>query len=185
MGKPKQLLPLGDRPVVVRCLESLKGAGIDDIVVVVGPDGDSAGEEVKAVVEAFPVKVVRNETPGADMSQSLRAGLAKVDPAASGVFVCLADQPLVKAETLVNLSLRHVERPGMIIVPVYCGKKGHPPLLPREIAAEIYSLPTLRDLMVKHSGRLYRLEVPDEGVLLDMDTWEDYQRMLERFSHLR
>lgn len=182
MGKAKQLLPLGDRPAIVRCLESIRRAGIDDIVAVVGPKDGKTGDEIIEAIKEFPVTVVRNEVPEADMSQSLRFGLRNVRAAASGVFVCLADQPLVKAETLMSMYLQHLEKPGMIILPVYHGKKGHPPLLPREIAAELDVLPTLRDLIGKHSREVYRLEVIDEGVVIDMDTREDYQRILERFS---
>ena len=178
MGRPKQLLSLGGRPAIVRCLESIRGASINDIIVVVGPTGD----EIVKAIEAFPATIVRNETPDADMSESVRIGLKSVNDASSGVFVCLADHPLVKAETFISMCLCHAERPGAIVVPVYRGRKGHPPLLPRGILAEIETVPTLSDLIGRHSEKVYRLEVSDEGVVLDMDTWEDYQRILDRFS---
>jgi CTP:molybdopterin cytidylyltransferase MocA len=151
---------------------------IDDTVVVVGQDAD----EIVAAIKAFPMTIARNKDPESDMSQSLRVGLAMVSPAASGVFVCLADQPMVKSETLVSMCLCHLEKPGMIIIPVFHGERGHPPLLPREIAAEIDTVPTLRDLIEKHSGKVCRLEMTDEGIVLDMDTWQDYLRMRERFA---
>jgi len=151
---------------------------IDDTVVVVGQDAD----EIVAAIEAFPMTIARNRDPESDMAQSLRVGLAKVSPGASGVFVCLADQPMVKTETLIRICLCHLEKPGMIIIPVFQGEKGHPPLLPREILAEIVAVQSLRDLIERYSGKVYYLEMTDEGIVLDMDTWEDYQRMLERFS---
>jgi molybdenum cofactor cytidylyltransferase len=158
-------------------MESIRGAMIDNTVVVLRQDAD----EIVAAIEAFPMTIARNKDPESDMSQSLRVGLAKVSPAASGVFVCLADQPLVKSETLMRMRLCHLEKPGMIIIPVFHGKKGHPPLLPREIAAEIYAVPTFRDLIERHSDKIYHLDLSDEGIVLDMDTWEDYQRIRERF----
>ncbi len=176
MGRSKQLLPLDGRPAIVRCLESIRGASVDDIVVVVGANGD----EVLEAIKEFLVTVVRNETPGADMAESVRVGLKKVSPACSGVFVCLVDHPMVKAETLISMRSCHAQKPHSIILPIYRGEKGHPPLLPREILAEIDVLPTLRDVIQKHSGKVYCLAVNDEGVVLDMDTWEDYQRMLLR-----
>lgn len=178
MGRPKQLLPLGDRPAIVRCLESIREAMIDDVVVVVGTNAD----DIVAAIDAFPVAIARNEDPGSDMSQSLRVGLAEVSPVTSGVFVCLADQPMVRSETLIRMCLCHLEKPGMIIIPVFHGEKGHPPLLPKEIIAEIDVVPTLRDLIERHSGKVYHLEMTDKGIVLDMDTWEDYQGMIERFS---
>ncbi len=178
MGRPKQLLPLGDRPAIVRCIESIREAMIDDTVVVVGQDAD----DIVAAIDAHPVTIARNKDPGSDMSQSLRVGLAKVSPVTSGVFVCLADQPMLRSETLIRMCLCHLEKPGMIIIPVFHGGKGHPPLLPKEIIAELDVVPTLRDLIERHSGIVYHLEMTDKGIVLDMDTWEDYQGMIERFS---
>ncbi len=178
MGKTKQLLPLGGRPAIVRCLESITGASVNDIVVVVAVNCD----EILAAIEDFAVTIVQNEIPDGDMSESVRVGFGKVSPVCSGVFVCLADHPMVKAETLITMRRCHAERPHAMILPVYHGQKGHPPLLPREILAEIKVCPTLRDVIQKHSGEVYCLAVDDEGVVLDMDTWEDYQRMLPRFS---
>jgi len=177
MGRPKQLLSLGGRPAIVRCLENISGAMIDDIVVVVGTNAD----DIVAAIDALPVTIARNKDPESDMSQSLRVGLAKVSPVASGVFVCLADQPMVRSETLIRMCLCHLEKPGMIIIPVFHGEKGHPPLLPKEIIAEIDVVPTLRDLIERHSGIVYHLEMADKGIVIDMDTWEDYQGMIERF----
>ncbi|MBI5118194.1 nucleotidyltransferase family protein [Candidatus Poribacteria bacterium] len=202
MGKPKQLLPLGERPVIVHCLETIRGAGIDDIVVVVGSNSD----EILQAIEAFTpitvrnripesdrfaptfdfrpstIRVVQNETPEADMCESVRVGLKKINPASPGIFICLADHPLVKAETFMGMRRCHAERPGAIILPVHKGKRGHPPLLPREILAEIDAVRTLRDLIRRHSKEVHCLDVNDEGVVFDMDTREDYQRILERYS---
>lgn len=176
MGKLKQLLPLGGCPTIVRCLEGIRGASVDDIVVVVGANGD----EIMAAINKFAVTIVRNETPEADMSESVRVGLKKVSPACSGILVCLADHPMVKAETLIRMCRCHAAQPHAIILPVYRGEKGHPPLLPRELLSEIDAFPTLRDLIQEHSEEVHYLAVNDEGVVLDMDTWEDYQRMLLR-----
>ncbi|HTR45186.1 MAG TPA: nucleotidyltransferase family protein [Thermodesulfovibrionales bacterium] len=178
MGRSKPLLPLGNRPAIIHCLENLRQAGIDDIVVVVGKEGD----EIRGTIGSFPATVVRNGIPGADMSQSVRIGLAKIDPASTGILVCLADQPLVTAKTFISLRHSHAERPDRIIVPLFNGRRGHPPLLPEKIAAEITTVPTLRDLIERHSGEVWYVEVHDEGVVLDMDTEEDYERMAERYS---
>jgi CTP:molybdopterin cytidylyltransferase MocA len=178
MGRSKPLLPLGSRPVIIHCLENLIRAGIDDIIVVVGKGGD----EIKEEIGLFPVKVVRNNIPDSDMSSSVRIGFAAIHPASTGVLICLADQPLVAAETFVSLRLSHTERPDRIIVPRFNGRRGHPPLLPEKIAGEIKTVPMLRDLIERHSQEVCYLEVHDEGVVLDMDTMEEYEKMVERFS---
>src|SRR6516165_8246034 len=95
MGTCKQLLPVGDRTAVARCLETIVAAGLEDIIVVVG----AGSEEVVELVRPFPVTVVRNRSPDSDMAQSVRTGLAAVADSATGVCVALADHPLVRPET--------------------------------------------------------------------------------------
>src|SRR5512138_1846744 len=87
MGTCKQLLPLPDRPAVLRCVEGIAAAGIDDLVVVLGPEG----EEVRNALRGAPVRFALNDDPESDMAGSVRVGLAAVDRSRSAVFVCLCD----------------------------------------------------------------------------------------------
>jgi len=65
---------------------------------------------------------------------------------------------------------------------VYEGRKGHPTLFPRAILEEIAALPTLRDVVRKDPARVREIDVGDEGVILEMDTPEEYARLLSRLS---
>lgn len=178
MGACKQLLPLGDRPAVVRALESIVAAGIGEIIVVIGP----AGEPVAEAVRPFPVTIVRNHEPGSDMTGSVRAGLRAVSPDAAGLFIALADHPLVEPATYREMLRQHVREPEAILVPVHAGKRGHPPLFPRPLMAEIGRFATLRDLLGAHSDMVRFIDVPDAGVVLDMDTPEDYREVTSLFA---
>ena len=176
MGSCKQLLPLPDRPAVVRCVESIMAARIDDVVVVVGSEGD----KVARAVAGLPVTVVRNVVPESDMAGSVRVGLEAIDRAAGGVFVCLCDHPLVSAETLAAMRRHWTERGDAIVIPRHGGTKGHPTLFPRPLLAELATLPTLREVIGRHRDKVSFLDVTDEGTVLDMDTWEEYQGLLGR-----
>ncbi len=178
MGTSKQLLPVGDRPAVVRCLETIVAAAVEDIVMVVAPDG----EAVVDLVTPFSVTIARNEQPDSDMAQSVRAGLSAISPEATGVCIALADHPLVRPETYRTLLDCHAREPGGIHIPVHGGRRGHPTIFPRPVLEEIAFLPTLRDIIEAHFGRVRSVEVPDPGVALDMDTPEEYRRILERFG---
>ena len=48
MGRPKALLPIGDRLSVVRCVEALRHAGVAEVVVVVAA-GATGGAVARAV----------------------------------------------------------------------------------------------------------------------------------------
>jgi molybdenum cofactor cytidylyltransferase len=173
MGKLKQLLLLNGKPMIRHCLDSILSSGLRDIVVVLG----SGGSEMNNTLNGLPVSVVFNEDPESDMTASVRTGLREVDDASTGILVSLADQPLVSSETIRTLVRAHIREPDKIIIPVYKTKKGHPVLLPKGLLKDIFERGTLRDVINKHSGRVRLLSVSDEGVVLDVDTIEDYRKM--------
>jgi len=178
MGRCKQLLPLDGRPVIVYVLESLLAAGPAEVIVVTSP----AGSGIEAAVAHLPVTFTRNGELGSDMAQSLRVGLARMAPAASGVLVCLADIPLVASGTYRRLLEEHEHRPDAILIPSYQGRRGHPILVPCAAMAEIYRQSTLRNVVRNNEHLVYHVEVDDSGVLEDMDTPEDYRRIASRLA---
>jgi molybdenum cofactor cytidylyltransferase len=176
MGAKKQLLPVQGRPAVVRCLESLGDARAAEIILVVNPE---SGDIVDAAKD-FSVRITVNEMPESDMAASVKTGLACIDRDATGVLVCLCDHPLVRPATLAAMVSAHARMPDAIIIPVYHGRKGHPTLFPRSLLGELEIRATLRDVIGHHRAKISFLDVDDEGVILDMDTPEDYRRILDR-----
>lgn len=177
MGRSKQLLPLGDKPVIFRCLETLFAAGLKDVIVVLGP----SGQAVEEVIESLPVTIVWNKAPDSDMADSVRAGMQELPETASAVLVCLVDHPLIKPETIQTLLRCHGQEVNALIVPSYKGKKGHPPLFPRSVIGELFQVATLRDVVHKDPARVRVVEVRDPGTVVDMDTPADYQKILESY----
>lgn len=173
MGRCKQLLPLGGTTVLGRCLDTLAAAGLDDIVVVVSP----AGEAVAAEARRYTVRVVVNPEAGGDMASSLLAGRNVLATGVSGVIVALCDYPLVQPSSVVRLVEFHAAEPDRIIIPSHEGRRGHPLLVPRLILDELQGDLTLRDLVRRDPDRLRTIEVDDPGILLDMDTPEEYRRL--------
>jgi molybdenum cofactor cytidylyltransferase len=171
MGTCKQLLLLEGKTVLARCLETLLRGGIDEVVVVVAPSGDA----VMQAAQSYPVRVVRNAQSDGDMAASIRTGREALSASVTGVVIALCDYPLVRAETITRLAEAHRLEPGNIIVPCHDGHRGHPPLLPRPLLDNLET--TLRDLLRDHKELIHHLELPDDGVLIDMDTPEDYHRI--------
>lgn len=149
---------------------------MDDVIVVIRP----GAADVLDAIRGFPVRLAVNDRPGSDMAASVRAGLEAMNPGPRGILVCLSDYPLVKPSTLAAMKQEHLAGPDAIVIPTHRGRKGHPTLFPRSALAEIATLPTLRDIIRRHRDLIVHLEVDDEGILLDMDTPEDYRRILER-----
>jgi molybdenum cofactor cytidylyltransferase len=178
MGRMKHLLPIGDRSVIRHCLERIVSAGINDIVVVLGLNGRDIANDVLG----FGVKIVINPDPESEMAGSVRCGLRLVDASSTGVLVCLSDHPLVSQETFGTLLRHHYENPDRIIVPFHHGRRGHPTLFPARVIEEIFSGIRLNEIVNRSPERLIRADVIDEGVLLDMDTPEDYRKVLQKMG---
>jgi molybdenum cofactor cytidylyltransferase len=180
MGTSKQLLRLGNKTVIRHCVDTLAAAGIRDIVVVCGAEYDSCAK----VLEGTGASIVKNEAKDSQMADSVRIGLQALEGEIpySGVIVSLSDHPLVSEETCRTIVKLHREMPGKIIVPAFKGRRGHPSLFPVEVISNIFFLRTLRDLIRDEGDRVLVVDVPDEGIVLDMDTEEDYRAIAARFA---
>ncbi len=177
MGKLKQLLPLADKSAIRHCLDAIRWAGIGSVTVVLGP----GHEIVRKEISGYPVRIAVNEKEGSEMAESVRAGLASL-PSVAGVLVCLADHPLVSGDTLGTIVETHIRRPDRIVIPSYHGRRGHPCLFPADAARRVFSGMNLRQIIAADPSRVEYVEVDDEGVVLDMDTEEDYRVMLKKFG---
>ena len=175
MGTCKQLLDLGGKTVLARCLDTLLSGGVKQIVVVVGP----GGERVAAEAGRFPVEIAVNQARGGDMALSVLVGRQRLPPRISGAIVALCDYPLVSPETINYLSVVHTAAPESILIPRHGGRKGHPTLFPVGLLDDLACGGTLRDLVHRHQEGVSLLDTGDAGILQDMDTPEDYQRMLK------
>ena len=178
MGTSKPLLPLGDRPVIRHCFDTSVAAGIRQVIIVINARDNGIPEAMHDTL----AKIVRNTVPDSQMSDSVRTGLAAIEDGCSGVLVCLSDHPLVSVGTYKAIISAHQEAPDRIIIPVCNGRRGHPTLFPPSAVQEIASGAVLRDVIRKDASRLSLLDVADEGVLLDMDTDDDYRRIVEKFK---
>ena len=178
MGRPKQLLPLGGKPALVHSLDAIAGAGIEDVVVVLNA---LVGRAAK-IIRHLPVNIVFNNDPASEMADSVRIGLSSVHASSSGVLVHLADYPLISADTVRALMAMHSDEPDKILIPAYEGAKGHPCLFPKHLAMEVFQGNTLKQIVHRDNARIRIVQVRDEGILLDMDTEEDYTAMLRLHS---
>jgi molybdenum cofactor cytidylyltransferase len=166
-------LPLGDRTVLQRCVESVRDA-VHRIYVVTGWQADRA----RALLEPYPsVELIPNPSFRQGMFSSIQAGLARVR--AERAFLTPGDYALI-SPTVYD---RMLQVEAEIVIPTCGRKKGHPVLLDRTAIAEILALPAdaiLRDY-IRAKGYT-TLEVEDEGILLDIDTPQDYQALRARLG---
>ena len=178
MGRSKPLLPLDEKTVLQVVLEALRAASPQQIVLVLGPTGEAIAERLAA--EA--VQIVWNRAAGSEMGDSLRSVLPHLPEGGQGVMICLGDQPLILPATYQRLAEEFRRQPEAILQPQYQGRKGHPVLLPQSRFREIASRSSLRELLAAHPDRRRLIPCQDPGILLDMDTPDDYRQVLTRWA---
>ncbi len=119
------------------------------------------------------------------MAESVRLGIEAMRPDAVGALIGLVDHPLVQAETLEQLTAAAAASPERIIIPTFQGRRGHPTFFPGELLREIYQGHNLREIIGRHPESITLVPVADEGVVLDMDTPEDYREICRRLEEGR
>ena len=115
-------------------------------------------------------------------SSSLKAGLRAVTEEADAVLFLLGDQPLVTTETINRILAAYETSPSSpIVLPVFEGKRGNPALFSRETFSRIETLSEdqgARPLFDEYAGQILTVPVADSSIHFDIDTEEDYQRLL-------
>lgn len=178
MGQPKMLLPWKGNTVIGHLLEKIALCPVDEIILVYGANQD---EILKAAV-TYPVRTVFNpEFSNGSMLVSLQAGLRQISHAMGAFLVILGDQPAISPDTIKSMIGLYGSSPEKLIIPSYKMHRGHPWLIDISLKDEILALQepqTLRDFLKKHEAEINYLVVNDPYVLEDMDTPEDYQRLI-------
>ncbi len=182
MGGGKLLLPLGEKTVIERTVEALWKAGITDIVVVIGVYGLA----VQRALRSFPVRFAYNLDPNSEMMESIRCGLRGIDPTSIAAFCVLpGDMPLVRPETVRKVVAELLASDRAIAVPVYRSRRGHPVVFRSNLYNLVLTFRSQQGLRPLVHGDLMQVllvEVEDEGVVADLDSWDDYRRLLRLWS---
>lgn len=173
MGAFKPLLPLGAGTVLSRCIELFRQNGIGRIVVVTG----KRSEEVASAARRAGAIPVHNSCFEQGMFSSVLTGVGSLGAGFSGFFMLPVDIPLVRPQTVTRLVHAFEENRATIIYPRFQGKRGHPPIISRELVPDILAHDGqggLRALLDTHESVAWDLDVADAGVLKDLDHPMDY-----------
>ncbi|MDX6290776.1 MAG: molybdenum cofactor cytidylyltransferase [Blastocatellia bacterium] len=177
MGAFKPLLTFGDSTVIESCINNLRAADVEDMVVVVGHRSEELQKHLRSRSLTFAV----NPDPDSEMGESIARGVEQVNPSARALIIALVDHPAVPA-AIIKLLIDEWRRGAHLVQPEHQGRGGHPVLIDLAYQNELLMLNPesgLRGLFVSHRDQVKRVPVESPYVARDMDTWEDYQRLHE------
>ncbi|HKU75646.1 MAG TPA: nucleotidyltransferase family protein [Pyrinomonadaceae bacterium] len=173
MGAFKPLLPFGNKTVIEYCIDSLREAGVETVVVAVGHRADDLRDKLTGVTFAL------NPDPDSEMGASIAAGVRKLPDDAQATLIALADHPAVPA-TVVSTIIEEWTQGARIVIPTWEGRGGHPVLVDLSFRPELLNLPAsggLRAFFESHRDAIRRIPVNSPFVARDMDTWDDYRAL--------
>jgi CTP:molybdopterin cytidylyltransferase MocA len=177
MGAFKPLLPFGKQTVIESCIDYLRKAGIENIVVVLGHHA----EEVRARISHLNVLCAMNSEPDSEMNVSIAVGCSELPPTAKATLIALADHPAVPP-AVVSTLIETWRNGASLVIPTWQNRGGHPVLIDLRYRTELQNLDPnrgLRSLFDAHRDELKRVPVDSPYVARDMDTWDDYSALYQ------
>ncbi|MHA7296787.1 nucleotidyltransferase family protein [Pseudarthrobacter sp. MDT3-1] len=189
LGRPKQLLPYGEGVLLDAVLATARNCGFAQTVLALG----GSAEEVRQTVDTRDCDVVLNPDYGDGCSSSIAAALAVLQPETDAVVLLLGDQPGARSENVRALLGALLSGPsnvvggaggGGIAVCRYEDGIGHPLAFARRLLPELAALhgdKGVWKLLEQREADV--VEVATTGSIpLDVDTEEDYRRLLDRLQ---
>ncbi len=180
LGRNKLLLPFKGKPLIVHAVDTLLASAVDEIIVVLGHEA----ERVRAAIGGKRVRFVENRDYHEGLESSVRTGFAAVPFHTRAIMIYLADQPLLEPGD-VNFLIHAFAEAGRtnksIVVPLFGGQRGNPVIVESSYKGSILAITGetgCRRLIKQHPDQVLTVEMENEHVIRDIDTTEDYERLV-------
>ena len=180
MGRQKLLLNLNGKPVLQWVLEAALSSELDEVVCVV--------RELKEIQQGISLKHEKlgwavNERAAEGQGTSVIAGLKAINPQSEAALFLVGDQPLLKRDLIDGLIDLFRKTAALIVAPTFQGQTRNPVLFRRDLFPELLKLTGDRGgrrLIEKYKDKTVFLEWKEEAPFLDVDRWEDYEKLKKR-----
>jgi xanthine/CO dehydrogenase XdhC/CoxF family maturation factor/CTP:molybdopterin cytidylyltransferase MocA len=178
MGKPKLLLPYGDKTIIETVIQNAINSEIKNIIVVLGAEKD----KIRNQISNYPVIITENPDYLNGMLSSVQCGLRTLPGDTDSVILLLGDQPMISGLVIDQLAdtYRHTDKG--ILIAYHKGKRGHPILFKIKYKKEIEELSvenSLHDFTRKFASDILEVETETPDILRDIDTPEDYNKEIK------
>ena len=179
MQQFKPLLPIGNKTVIERSVDLFHSAGLNDVTIVTGHNSS----ELVSAMKHLKVNWVENKNFADGMFTSVQTGVRNL-PACDAFFITPVDIPLVRPQTvrrLISLYNTKID----VLMPVFNGETGHPPLLSSKYIDKILAYDGANGLagFMDKYAHIDLIPTGDEGTLMDCDYPEDYERLVELYKN--
>jgi molybdenum cofactor cytidylyltransferase len=174
MGTNKLLLPYKGKLLIEHILDKVIACNFASVTLV------AQNEEIINIGKKRKVNVIHNTRAAEGQSASIKLGINN-SPDCKGYAFFTADQPLLDVETIELLIDSFYKTGNSIIVPCFSGKRGTPVIFPEKFKSELLALSGDtggKNVIEKHPNEVRFIEVHKESTLWDIDTEEDYRKLI-------
>lgn len=175
-GKPKQDLLWRGKSFLENVIQIANEAGLAQVLVIL----NNAHSQLIYQTDSPNLCFIENKGWQTGQSSSIRLGIKSLGSDISGAVFLLCDQPHIPSTLLRAMLAEHAITHSPIVAPLVAGKRGNPVLFDCTTFADLLQLEGDkggRTLFSKYP--VHYIPWQDESILLDVDTPEDYSRLLE------
>ncbi|MEG0774634.1 nucleotidyltransferase family protein [Clostridium sp.] len=170
----KMALEFNNKTVLQTCIENMYNE-VDKIIVV----GGYNFHIIKNLLKNYnKVNLVSNDRYEDGMFSSVRLGINSIS---SDRFFLIPGDYVLVGSSIYN-SLINYESKKSIVIPSYEGIKGHPVFFKNDCIKSLINRSEFNNLreVISHIG-FETLDLKDESILYDIDTYEDYKFVKEKY----
>lgn len=174
-GQNKLLLPFKGKTVAECFLNSVPFDFFSKINFVY------SDEKVRNVCSIYKLNFIKNNKPEIGKGYTIFLG-QKESMDSDGTMYFVADQPLIKKETIVNLINKFEQYSDKIIIPKVKGKTYNPVIYPSFCYNDLLTVQKDeggKSILKKYISDIVYVEFTDKREFVDIDTKEDYRRILK------
>jgi len=179
MGRDKALLPWRGTTFLESAIRTL-GPLTDLVIVVAGANAAT----LRPITDAAGAYLAVNPHPEEGQFSSLRIGVQEVlNRGRDAAIITLVDRPGAQVATVRTLQQAYLEsdRDVWAVIPEHNGRHGHPYVAGREMLEAFLRArkqSSARDVEHGNQQHIRYVEVDDPLVVWNVDTPEDYERIL-------
>lgn len=171
-GADKLLQTVDGMPLLRRLV--VRALSVAPVVVTVpAPDHPRS-----AALDGLGARVLPVPDAADGMAASLRRGIKSLPANTTGAMIVPADMPDLTDDDLSCIINAHRDKPKAIVQATAAdGRPGHPVLFPEVLFADVGRLSGddgARSILRDHSGLVYRVALPEQHAVKDLDTPEDW-----------
>lgn len=177
LGRPKQLLEYRGKPLLQWAIDAALAADLHEVLIVLG----EAAPLILPRIDPGQARIVVNDRAVEGQSTSIVAAVAAADPSRTGTLLMLGDQPGLTTADIKRVIASFDGEPDSISMASWLGDPRSPVIFGRTYDRELLGLTGdtgARPLIKLHRNHVHFVEF-DRPVPIDIDTEDDYQRLLQ------